>query len=185
MADFLHLILSVLGRVSPVKIVPQWCSGLYMVAGKHRGTVGPGLKLVVPGLCDVVEISLVPRIEQTPRQSVTLRDGRHLTFTASLTLQVEDPAAAWLTVEKWQETCVELAAGQLAELLAEADPERFDPARGKRGRLLDEFRDELDGLTRAYGVRVRAVRFQDFVIGARPVRLLLDRPTGLAPAGGG
>lgn len=176
MTDLLHLLVSIAGHICPVRIVHQWEVGLYMVCGKHRGTVGPGLKLVVPGLCDVVTISRVPRIEQTPRQSVTLRDGRHLTFTASLTLQVEDAALAWLTVERWQETCVELAGGQLAELLAEADPERFDPARGKRSRLLDEFRDELDTLTAVYGVRVRAVRFQDFVLGARPLRLLLDHP---------
>ncbi len=175
MADLLHLLVSIAGHICPVRIVRMWESGLYLVAGKHRGTVGPGLKLVVPGLCEVVCVSMVPRIEQTPRQSITLRDKQSLTFTASLTLQVEDAAKAWLTVEKWAETCVEMAAGRLAELLAEAEPKRFDPAYGKRDRLLEELREEIDTLTRAHGVRTRAVRFQDFALNARTYRLLLDR----------
>ncbi len=175
MTDIVRLILDILKGLSPCKIVPQWCQGLYFVCGKYRGSVGPGLKLVIPYLCEVTAVSVVPRNEQTPRQTVTLRDGRTLTFVASLTMHVEDARAAWCEVEKWSETVVEEASGVLAEMLAETDPDRFDPARGKRARLREEIREEVDGLCRRYGVRVTAVRFTDFVIGARTVRVLLDR----------
>lgn len=176
MAELLHLIVDLLGRVTPVRTVMHWEAGLLYLCGRYVRRLGPGLKVVVPGLMQLHTVSMVPRNESTPRQTVTLRDGRSLTFTASLTMVVDDPAAAWNSVERWSETVVEEAAGVLSELLAEADPVRFDPSYGKRERLRDEIRDEVDAVTSRFGVRVTAVRFNDFVINARPVRLLLDRP---------
>jgi regulator of protease activity HflC (stomatin/prohibitin superfamily) len=175
MTEILNLLLTIFQACSPIRIVHQWQCGLYYVAGKYRGTVGPGLKLVVPGLCDVTCVSLVPRIEQTPRQTVSLADGKSLTFTASLTIQVFDAALAWNGVERWQETAVELAAGALSELLSAESSKRFAPSYGKREKLRAELCQGIDELTARWGVHVLDVRFNDFVLDARPIRLLLDR----------
>jgi regulator of protease activity HflC (stomatin/prohibitin superfamily) len=173
-AELLRFVLDAIERLAPVRVVRAWEVGLYLVAGKYRGAVGPGLKLVVPFLCEVVRVPVVPEIYQTPLQSVTLRDGTVLTFSASVTLVVTDAARAYLTVGHYQETVVELAAALLAEGLADADPERFDPARGKRDRLLEELRKELDLAAAEYGMSALALRVNNFVRGVRTVRLLLD-----------
>jgi hypothetical protein len=158
-----------------VRIVAEWEMGVYLVAGKYRGTVGPGLKLVFPGLCDVRCVPVVPEIYSTSLQSVTLRDGSNLTYSASITVVVRDAAAAYCKIGHHAETVVELAARIVSEGLADADPERFDPARGKRDRLLNELREDINEVCNRYGLDVTCLGFNNFVRGVRTVRLLLDQ----------
>lgn len=176
MGELFRLILDAIGPLSPFRIVNEWEHGLYMVAGKCRGVVGPGLKLVVPYLCDVIRVSVVPEVYTTPLQTVALRDGRALTYSASVTVIVTDPRAAYLRLGHYTETVVELAAGVLSEGLADADPARFDPARGKRDRLMGELRDQINEELGKYGLRVDALRINNFA-SVRAVRLLIDRAT--------
>lgn len=175
MAETLKLVLDLLRVLVPFRLVMQWEMGCYFVCGKCRGVVGPGLKVIVPYLCDVRCVSVVPEIYTTPLQTVTLRDGSPLTYSASVTVCVRDPDAAYNRLGHYSETVVEMAAAMLSEGLADADPERFDPARGKRDRLLSELRDDINAAAGVYGIEVTALRLNNFVRGAKTVRLLLDR----------
>lgn len=174
MSELLLKLLDFAGALSPLKIVPSWCHGVYLVAGKHRGTVGPGLKLVIPGLCEIIRVSVVPEVYPTRLQSVALRDGKVLTFSASVTVIVTDAAKAYLELGHYTETVQEIAAAILAEGMADADPDRFDPARGKRDRLLAEIRAEINKTIEPYGLSATALRINNFVPGVRTVRLMLD-----------
>lgn len=175
MAELLRQLLDLLKETNPFRVVQQWQVGLVTIAGRYWWTTGPGLKVVVPFLCDVHKVSVVPAAATTPLQTVTLRDGRTLTFSVTITYAVADANLAFNHVERYQETVIELASGVVAEVLADADPERFDPARGKRGRLLEEVREELDAECRRFGLEVRRLRLTNFALGVRTVRLLLDR----------
>jgi regulator of protease activity HflC (stomatin/prohibitin superfamily) len=175
MTELLRLVVDFLKPLWPVRVVWEYQRGVYYVGGRYWRTVGPGLKLVVPYLCDVVRISVVPEIYTTPLQTVTLRDGSTLTYSASITVVVTDPAAAWNRLGHYTETVVELAASILSEGLADADPERFDPARGKRDRLLNEQREAINAALAGYGLELAALRLNNFCRGVRTLRLLLDR----------
>lgn len=171
----MRMLLDVMYAMSPLRIVWQWQEGVYYVCGRYQGRVGPGLKVVIPGLCDVKCISVVPEIYSTPLQTITLRDGTTLTYSASITVVVEDAAKAFNTLGHYSETVVELAARILSEGLADADPKRFDPARGKRDNLLAEMQDEVNAQCVRYGLRVTGLGLNNFVRGARTLRLLTDR----------
>jgi regulator of protease activity HflC (stomatin/prohibitin superfamily) len=175
MGDLLLRLLDFAGALSPVRIVRHWERGVYLVCGKCRGTVGPGLKLVVPGLCEIIRVPVVPEVYPTSLQSVTLRDGSTLTFSASVTVVVRDAERAYLELGHYTETVQEIAAAILAEGMADADPDRFDPARGKRDRLLAEIRDEINAAIEPYGLHASTLRLNNFVRGVRTIRLLLDR----------
>ena len=174
MAELLKLVLDLIEKLAPLGKVSTWERGCYFVAGRFQGTVGPGVWPLIPWLCELPTVSMVPSIHGTPLQTVTLRDGRALTFSATVTVQVDDAAKAWNTVERYSETTMELVGALLAEQLADVDPDRFDPARGKRDRLLEELRAEADAATAAFGVRVRAIRFGNFAVGVRTLRLLTE-----------
>ena len=109
MGEVIRLILDLLRELLPIRIVWAWQQALYFVGGRCVAVVGPGLKLVVPYLCEVKPISIVPEIETTPLQTVTLRNGQALTYSASLTIVVRDVRAAYLNVGHWSETVVELS----------------------------------------------------------------------------
>lgn len=175
MVELLRLVTELATSLIPFRLVYTWQKALYFVAGRYQGTVGPGLKVVFPGLCDVKCVSMVPEIYTTQLQSVTLRDGRVLTFSASITVRVTDAAAAYLTLGHYTETVVELASRILAEELADADPERFDPSRGKRGRLMEELRSELNKACSSHGLGIDGLGFNNFLLGVRTIRLLLDQ----------
>lgn len=177
MTELLKLVVDLFSLIWPFRIVHQWEQGVLYVFGRYWGTVGPGLKMLVPWFMDVHNISMVPDILGTTLQTVTLRDGRTLTYSAMITLQVEDPNLAYNKVGKWTETAVELVSGLLAELLATVDPDKFAPEYGRRRKLLEGLAEEADKATQTYGVRVRAIRFNNFAIGLRAYRLLVDRST--------
>lgn len=177
MAELLRLILDTLAHLSPLQLVEPWQRAVWLVAGRHWRTVGPGIYPLIPYLMEVRPIDVVPAIYTTPLQTVTLRDKRTLTYSATFTVRVEDPAAAVCRVDYWPETTLELVSGLLAERLADVDPDRFDPARGKRDRLLEELRAEADAATALFGVRVQAIRFTNFALGIRALRLLTEPAT--------
>lgn len=175
MLELIRLLIDTAGQLLPFRIVPQWARGVYLFCGRHQFVCGPGLKLVFPGLCDVRIVPVVPEIETTSLQSITLRDGRSLTYSVSITVVVTDANLAYNTVGHWSETVVELAARKASEILADAEPERFDPARGKRARLIEEIRTELNDAVKVYGLSVPALGLNNFALGVRTIRLLLDK----------
>lgn len=175
MFELVRLILDTAGQLMPFRIVPQWARGVYSWCGRFQYVANPGLKLVVPYFCDVKIVPVVPDVSTTPLQSVTLRDGRHLTFSASITFRVVDPNLAYNTLGHWTETVVELAAGIVSDGLSDADPDRFDPARGKRDRLIEELRKDVDDAVNPYGLTIMAIRLNNFALGVRTVRLLVDK----------
>jgi regulator of protease activity HflC (stomatin/prohibitin superfamily) len=183
MTELIRLIADMLRTLNPIRKVMAWEQAVYFRCGRVRGTVGPGLVFVVPYLCDLIPVPVVPEVYTTPLQTVTLRDGSQLTYSASITVVVTDPAAAYTRLGHYSETVVELSAGVLSEGLADADPARFDPARGKRDRLVDDLRGEINETVGGYGLRVDALRLSNFARGVRTVRLLLDRAVMPTPAG--
>jgi regulator of protease activity HflC (stomatin/prohibitin superfamily) len=175
-AELLRLLMDLITQMSPFVIVKQWHHGLYFVNGRYQWTTGPGLKLVLPYFCDVQRVSVVPEIETTPLQTVTLRDGKTLTYSASLTLKVIDAAKAWNNVGHYSETAVELSAGVISSMLAEEDPVRItDPSRSKRANMLDDIREEINGNLSGYGLEVMALRLNNFALGVPTLRLLMDK----------
>jgi regulator of protease activity HflC (stomatin/prohibitin superfamily) len=182
MAELLRLLAELLERLAPVVKVSAWEAGVVAVWGRYWRTVGPGIYPVIPWLVDIHHVSMVPSIHGTALQTITLRDRRALTFSATVTIQVDDAAMAWNTVERYSETTMELVSALLAEHLADVDPDRFDPARGKRDRLLAELAQEADAETQKFGVRVLAIRFGNFAVGVRTLRLLTEPAVHLAKA---
>lgn len=172
MGELIRLVMDLLSTAAPFRIVHTWERGLLFLFGRFQWTTGPGLKLVVPYFMDVRCVSVVPRNERTPLNTVTLRDGMTLTYQAAILIKVEDVEKAYNHVENWSETVIEIADGMLSELLAEADPERFEPERKKRENLRRKLCDEINEQSMVYGVRMLDLWFTQFVIGVKSIRLM-------------
>lgn len=181
MGDLLAKIVDYLHLLTPLRTVRAWERGVYLVAGRYWRTVQPGLHLVIPGLCEVCRVSVVPEVYPTPLLTVGLRDGSIAAFSASVMVVVSDPAKAYLELGNYRETVVEIAAAMLAEGLADADPERLDPARGKRERLLRELCDDLNTELGKYGLTALSVRLNNHIPRVRTVRVLIDPAAIVAP----
>lgn len=175
MLEIMKFVLELLQQLSPVRMVWTWQIGLLFCCGRYQKSLAPGPKLIIPGLFDIKNISIVPEIYTTPLQTITLRDNRVLTYSASITVVVRDAAKAYCQLGHYTETIVELAARTLSVGLADADPTRFDPAYDKRDRLIDEQRKTINEFCLQYGLEVTALGLNNFVLGVRTLRLLLDK----------
>jgi regulator of protease activity HflC (stomatin/prohibitin superfamily) len=174
--EFFKILIEKLEFFNPLKKVNQWETGLYYINGRFYWSLGPGLKFVVPWFCDLKTVSMVPEIETAPLQTVTLLDGRTLTYSASLRLTVFNAALAFHAVGHYTETAVELSAGLISSMLAETDPKRLtDPSRKKRDNLLAEIRDEINTELKEFGLSVSTLRLNNFALDIPTLRLLGDK----------
>lgn len=175
MLELVRLIIDTAGKLLPFRIVFEWERACVYWCGKFWYTTGPGLKLLIPGLMDVKPLSVVQDPITTPRLDVTLRGGKHLSYSATISIEVIDPNLAWNTVNRYAETALERTCGIISQGLRDAKPERFDPERGKFDRLTEELREEVNELLKTFGLNAVAIQFPNFVLGARIYRLVTDK----------
>jgi hypothetical protein len=173
--EFVRLILDSISFLWPIHIVMEWERGNYYICGHFWKTMGPGPKLVIPFFTDIRTETAVPMVFVTPMQSIMLKDGGTLTFSATITLTVVDLDKAFNAVETWASTSTELASGILAEKLADTDSGLFEPE--KRGRLIGGCKVTLGNALSEYGVKVHALRFNNFVKNMRVYRLFNEQHT--------
>ncbi len=147
MSDLLRLIVDVATLLFPFRLVSQSQRGVPFVFGwSPRCTLPPGVYFVLPWFTDVVPVSVVPHVYQTPVQTI----GRR-TFSASVVIRVVDAWAAYNTLELWHESAVELAGAVLADAVRHESCENL-PA------VCDRINAELA----PHGIHVDRLRFLDY-----------------------
>ncbi len=177
MAELAKLVIDLLMMLWPFRKVQPWQRGVYIWFGRWTSDVRSGTWPVIPYFTEIFAVSVVPEVYTTPLQTITIRGGKTLAFSASVKVRVTNAVAAYTTLGHWAETVVELTSAVLARELADAQHERFDPARGKLGRLIDELRDAVNEEIKPYGLDVMSLSMTNFVVGVRAYRLLVDRAT--------
>jgi len=162
-SDLIRLVVEIVTLLFPFRLVHSWERGIYYFFGHYVTTVGPGCYPVLPWFSDVRTVSVVPSVRATPIQTVG-----DVTFSASLVFTVTDPAAAFNTLERYEESTLELAGAILSDAL------RSGPVD------LAAVTDKINGELSPHGVRVDRLRFLNHTT-APAIRLLGDPPRGDAP----
>ena len=121
MGELVRLVIDCIAYIWPCRIVKQWERGGYMVCGKWKKEVGPGLYLVLPFFTDVHAVSIAGSRVGTGRQDLTLFDGSTLSYTATVWAQVVDVRAAVCDVNNYDQTTQEDLMSALSDELAELD----------------------------------------------------------------
>lgn len=159
----------------------QWERGVFYILGRHwrwwparGGTLEPGLYFVVPFFWRILPVSVVPVPVSGPLQSITLKDGSQLTFSATAVFQVTDAAAALNCVDNYQDSIVELMSSELAERMARVKPTRITETEERAG-LVRDLRLWLGEQTTPFGIEVLSLRFPNFVFNMKTYRLLMDQ----------
>lgn len=175
MAELVRLLVELLERLNPFRIVWTWQRGVRFFCGKATRVVGPGLKVVWPLLGDIRLVNITPEPHPLPMANITLKDGSTLSYSAVITLVVSDPLLAYTRVAEWEESGLEEAAGVLSDELARCEVRRLDPERGKRDNVIEECRKSINEAIAEYGLSVAKITMPNFVRNIRLVRLILDK----------
>jgi Membrane protease subunits, stomatin/prohibitin homologs len=171
--DLFQTVIEIVKYLWPFYIVMEWQRANYYVCGHMWRKMGPGLKFVVPFFTEVRAEGVVPTVYMSPLQSITLKDGSTLTFSAVITLELVDTDKAINKVLEWHQTVIETASGLLAEKLADTDVGQFEAV--KRGYLVGGCRTALNNALSDLGVKVTNLRFNNFIRNMRVYRILNDQ----------
>lgn len=156
MAELLRLVVDIVSLLFPFRLIHPWERGLYYLFGHCLATVGPGCYLVIPWFSEVRPVSVVPSVHATPIQTVG-----SVTFSASLVLRVTDPAAAYNTLERYEESALELAGAVLSEALHQGEAD------------LGQVTARINAELAPHGVLVERLRFLNYTT-APAIRLLTE-----------
>src|SRR6056297_1608936 len=95
---------------SAFNILREYERGVIFLLGRFQKVKGPGLIIVIPGLQQLVRISLRTQVWDIPSQDLITRDNVSVKVNAVLYFRVVDPQKAVINVEDFME-----ATGQLAQ----------------------------------------------------------------------
>lgn len=172
MTELARFVVELLQTLWPLREVSAWCQGVRFWLNRPVAVLEPGVYWVVPYFGDVREVSVVPAVITTPMCTITLADQATCTYALSATIKVIGPREALCEIDDYLETSQELLTAIPAEVLSEVESAKLAPL--ARGRLLGGLRTRLNNELRPAGMEITALRFTNFVIGAKTYRLITD-----------
>ena len=128
------------------------------VLGKFQTVKGPGIRLVVPILQQMVRVNLQTVTMEVPSQDVITRDNISVKVNAVIFLRVVDPQRAVLAVQEYLYSTSQVAQTTLRSVLGQS---QFDDLLSKRDDINAELQRIIDQQTEPWGVKVAAVEVKN------------------------
>jgi len=128
------------------------------VLGKFQTVKGPGIRLVVPVLQQMVRVNLQTVTMEVPSQDVITRDNISVKVNAVIFLRVVDPQPAVLAVQDYLYSTSQVAQTTLRSVLGQS---QLDDLLAKRDDINTELQRIIDQQTEPWGVKVTAVEVKN------------------------
>ena len=128
------------------------------VLGKFHTVKGPRIRLVIPGLQQMVRVNLQTVTMEVPSQDVITRDNISVKVNAVIFLRVVDPHRAVLAVQDYLYSTSQVAQTTLRSVLGQS---QFDDLLSKRDDINAELQRIIDQQTEPWGVKVAAVEVKN------------------------
>jgi regulator of protease activity HflC (stomatin/prohibitin superfamily) len=139
------------------KIVRPYQRGVVERLGRYRGTVDPGLRVIIPFIDRIVLVDMRERVVDVPAQEVITSDNVVVTVYAVVYHEATDAQRLIYNIEDFQLAVTKLAQTNLRNLVGDMD---LDSALTSSQRINTHLREILDDATDGWGVRVVRVEIQ-------------------------
>jgi regulator of protease activity HflC (stomatin/prohibitin superfamily) len=128
------------------------------VLGKFHTVKGPGIRIVVPILQQMVRVNLQIVTMEVPSQDIITRDNISVKVSAVIFLRVVDPQRAVLAVQDYLYSTSQIAQTTLRSILGQS---QLDDLLAKREEINAELQRIIDQQTEPWGVKVSAVEVKN------------------------
>src|ERR1039457_4733825 len=155
------LALFVMFLASAVRILPEYERGVLFRLGRYKGTRGPGLFFIIPGIDRLVKVSLRTIAFDVPPQDVITKDNVTVKVSAVIYFRVMTPDKAIIEVENYLYATSQLSQTTLRSVLGQVDLDELLSQRDKGNRELAEI---LDRHTGPWGVKVSNVEVKNIAL---------------------
>ena len=152
-----------------LRILREYERGVVFQLGRFWKVKGPGLVILIPGIQQMVKVSLRVMVLDIPSQDVITRDNVSVKVNAVLYFRVVDAERAIIQVENYLAATSQLAQTTLRAVLGKHD---LDALLSERDRLNLDVQKILDTQTDAWGIKVSNVEIKDVDIDLTMVRAI-------------
>ena len=140
-----------------VKIVRPYQRGIVERLGKFKGTVEPGLQVIIPFLDKIRIVDMREQVVDVPPQEVITKDNVVVAVDAVVFYEPTDPRRLVYNIANFVLAITKLAQTNLRNLIGDLD---LDAALTSRDVINTSLREILDDATDKWGVRVVRVEIQ-------------------------
>jgi len=126
--------------------------------GKFQIVKGPGIRVVVPVIQQMVKVNLQTVTMEVPPQDVITRDNVSVKVNAVIFLRVVDPQRAILAVQDYLYSTSQIGQTTLRSVLGQS---QLDDLLAKREEINTELQRIIDQQTEPWGVKVSAVEVKN------------------------
>ena len=154
---------------SALKVLREYERGVIFLLGKFWKVKGPGLIVVIPGIQQMVRVSLRTVVLDVPSQDVISRDNVSVKVNAVVFYRVVDPQKAIIQVENFLVATSQLAQTTLRSVLGK---HMLDEMLAEREKLNLAIQTTLDTHTDAWGIKVSNVEIKQIDINESMIRAI-------------
>ena len=165
----LLLILLMLALAASLRVLREYERGVVFQLGRFWAVKGPGLVILVPGIQQMVRVSLRLVVMDIPKQDVITHDNVSVKVNAVLYFKVVDPQKAVIQVENFLVATSQLAQTTLRAVLGKHE---LDALLAEREKLNTDIQTVLDQQTDAWGIKVSNVEIKHVDINESMVRAI-------------
>ena len=163
------LILALALIASSLRVLREYERGVVFQLGRFWSVKGPGLVILIPGIQQMVRVSLRLVVMDVPKQDVISRDNVSVKVNAVLYFRIVDPQKSVIQVENVMAATSQLAQTTLRAVLGKHE---LDEMLSERDRLNLDVQKILDAQTDAWGIKVTNVEIKDVDIDMTMVRAI-------------
>ena len=154
---------------SSLRILREYERGVVFQLGRFWKVKGPGLVILIPGIQQMVKVSLRVVVLDIPSQDVITRDNVSVKVNAVLYFRVVDPEKAIIQVERYLEATSQLAQTTLRAVLGKHE---LDDLLSERERLNLDVQKILEAQTASWGIKVTNVEIKHVDLNDTMVRAI-------------
>lgn len=154
---------------SALRVIPEYQRGVVFFLGRFQTVYGPGLKIIIPMIQQLVRVDLRTVVMDVPSQDVISRDNVTVKVNAVLYYRVIDPQKAIINVEEYYTATSQLAQTTLRSVLGQHD---LDEMLAEREKLNSDIQNIVDARTDDWGVKVSNVEIKHVDLNDNMIRAI-------------
>ena len=140
-----------------LRVIKEYERGVVFFLGRFQMVYGPGLKVLVPVVQQMVKVDIRTITMDVPSQDVISKDNVSVKVNAVVYFRVVDAEKAIIQVENYYAATSQLAQTTLRSVLGQHD---LDEMLGERDKLNEDVQTILDEQTDAWGIKVSNVEIK-------------------------
>jgi regulator of protease activity HflC (stomatin/prohibitin superfamily) len=158
--------------VLAIRVLREYERGVIFMLGRFWKVKGPGLIILIPGVQQMVRVSLRTVVLDVPSQDVISRDNVSVNVNAVIYYRVVDPERAIIQVEDYDDAISQLSQTTLRSVLGQHD---LDEMLAERDKLNNDIQKILDEQTDAWGVKVANVEIKHVDLDESMIRAIAQQ----------